>query len=183
MWCPLPQKVKDDATPQQHIPGVHILRLKWWTVLADAISSTVENYQALQMTWDDTTERLHSELRACAGGIAAQMEKSASSFGAELGRKILNTADNLSLSLQENPFQHVRDKHLSLNNCNIPIHPLWRHNRISNAKKWQRKGERRVSMRQGCSCRYGVKKDSESAAGCSTEQYHLLSDCQRPCNT
>ena len=54
------------------------------------------------MTWDAAKEATRdSEMRARIGGVAAQMEKFDFFFGVELGRKILNMADNLSRSLQE----------------------------------------------------------------------------------
>lgn len=94
------QKVKDDVTPGS--PGVRILCPTRWTVRAEALSSIAENYQALQMTWDAAKEATRdSEMRARIGGVAAQMEKFDFFFGVELGRKILNMADNLSRSLQE----------------------------------------------------------------------------------
>ena len=114
------QKVKDDVTPGS--PGVRILCPTRWTVRAEALSSIAENYQALQMTWDAAKEATRdSEMRARIGGVAAQMEKFDFFCGVELGRKILNMADNLSRSLQEKCIGMLLRR---LRPCHALPHPL-----------------------------------------------------------
>ena len=65
------------------------------------MTSIADNYVALQKTWDSASDATkHTETRARIRGVAAQMEMFDFFFGVELGRKILNMADNLSRSLQ-----------------------------------------------------------------------------------
>ena len=72
-----------------------------WTVCAEALISISENYQALQLTLEAARKATKdTEMRAQIGGVAAQMEMFIFFFGIELGRKVLNMADNLSRSLQ-----------------------------------------------------------------------------------
>ena len=93
------QKFKDDVTPGS--PGIRVLCPTRWTVRAEALASISENYQALQLTWDAAKESTRdTEMKTRIGGVAAQMEKFSFFFGVELGRKILNMADNLSRTLQ-----------------------------------------------------------------------------------
>ncbi len=93
------QKIKNEVGSGS--PGVRILCPTRWTVRAEALASISENYQALQLTWDTAKEAARdTETRARIGGVAAQMEKFDFFFGIELGRKVLNMADNLSRSLQ-----------------------------------------------------------------------------------
>ena len=93
------QKIKDKVASGS--PGVRILCPTRWTVWAEALTSIAENYQALQLTWNAAKEATKdTEMRAQIGGVAAQMEKFDFFFGVELGRKVLNMADNLSRSLQ-----------------------------------------------------------------------------------
>ena len=55
----------------------------------------------LQLTWEAAKEATKdTEMRARVLGVAAQMEKFSFFFGIELGRKVVNMADNLSRSLQ-----------------------------------------------------------------------------------
>ena len=93
------KKVKEDVTTGS--PGIRILCPTRWTVRAEALSSISENYEALQLTWDEAMEATRdTEMRARIGGVSAQMQKFDFFFGVELGRKLLNMVDNLSRSLQ-----------------------------------------------------------------------------------
>ena len=93
------KKVKEDVTTGS--PGIRILCPTRWTVRAEALSSISENYEALQLTWDEAMEATRdTEMRARIGGVSAQMKKFDFLFGVELGRKVLNMVDNLSRSLQ-----------------------------------------------------------------------------------
>ena len=93
------KKVKDDVTMGS--PGIRILCPTRWTVRAEALSSISENYEALQLTWDEAMEATRdTEMRARIGGVSAQMQKFDFLFGVELGRRLLNMVDNLSRSFQ-----------------------------------------------------------------------------------
>ena len=93
------KKLKEDVTTGS--PGIRILCPTRWTVRAEALSSISENYEALQLTWDEAIEATRdTEMRARIGGVSAQMQKFDFFFGVELGRKLLNMVDNLSRSLQ-----------------------------------------------------------------------------------
>jgi len=94
------QRIKDEVASGS--PGVRILCPTQRTVQAEALTFIAENYQALQLTWDAAKEAMKdTEMSTRIGGVAAQMEKFDFFFwGVELGRKVLNMADNLSLLLQ-----------------------------------------------------------------------------------
>ena len=82
-------------------PGVRLLCPTRWTVRAAALSSIAENYVTLRNTWYEAKDQSRdSEMRARIGGVAKQMDSFNFFLGVELGRKILNMADNLSSSLQ-----------------------------------------------------------------------------------
>ena len=72
--------MKDDVTTGS--PGIRILCPTRWTVRAEALSSISENYEALQLTWDEAMEATRdTEMRARIGGVSAQMQKFNFLFG------------------------------------------------------------------------------------------------------
>ena len=93
------EKVKIDIGLD--VPGIWLLCPTCWTVRASALTSISENYEALVETWSQAKEIvIDSEMRARIGGVAKQMETFDFFFGVELGRIVLNMADNLSKPLQ-----------------------------------------------------------------------------------
>lgn len=92
-------KVKDDIACESS--GIRLLCPTRWTVRAAALTSISENYSALRDTWNVAQqESRDSEMRARIGGVSKQMESFNFIFGVELGRTVLNMADNLSAALQ-----------------------------------------------------------------------------------
>ena len=92
-------KVKNEIACDS--PGIRLLAPTRWTVRATALTSISENYTALRETWALAKQASSdSEMRARIGGVAKQMESFDFIFGVELGRKVLNMADNLSKALQ-----------------------------------------------------------------------------------
>lgn len=93
------KKLKNDLSVDSS--GVRLLCLTRWTVRAAALLSIAENYVTLRNTWYEAKDQSRdSEMRARIGGVAKQIDSFNFFFGVELGRKILNIADNLSSSLQ-----------------------------------------------------------------------------------
>ena len=79
------KKIKEDVTTGS--PGIRILCPTQWTVRAEALSSISENYEALQLTWDEAMEATRdTEMRARITGVSAQMQKFEFLSGVELGR-------------------------------------------------------------------------------------------------
>ena len=92
-------KVKNEIACDS--PGIRLLAPTRWTVHSTALTSISENYTALRETWALVKQASSdSEMRARIGGVANQMESLDFLFGVELGRKVLNMADNLSKALQ-----------------------------------------------------------------------------------
>lgn len=73
-----------------------------WTVRAKAFRSVLDNYAALQETWDEAIEIVKdTETKARIGGISAQMKTFTFFFGVTLGELLLRHCDNLSYTLQK----------------------------------------------------------------------------------
>lgn len=93
------KKVKNNIACES--PGIRLLAPTRWTVRAAALMSISEDYTVLWDTWHLAQQQSSdSEMRACIGGVAKQMESFDFLFGVELGRMVLNMADNLSPALQ-----------------------------------------------------------------------------------
>lgn len=93
------QKVKNDIACES--PGIRLLAPTRWTVRANALVSISKNYVVLRDTWYLAQQESNdSEMRARIGGVAKQMDSFEFFFGIELGRMVLNMADNLSAALQ-----------------------------------------------------------------------------------
>ena len=76
-----------------------MLCLTCWTV--QILISVSENYEVLRDTWSLAQHGSNdSEMHGHIGGVAKQMENLDLLFGIELGRMVLNMADNLSAALQ-----------------------------------------------------------------------------------
>ena len=104
-------KVKDDIACES--PGIRLLCPTRWTVRAAALGSISENYMLLRDTWClAIKESRDSEMRARIGGVSKQMESFDFFFGIELGRMVLNMADNLSASLQGSTVSASEGQHL-----------------------------------------------------------------------
>ena len=83
-------------------PSIRTLCPTRWTVRAEALASTSENYEALLSTWEVAKESTkETEMKARILGVESQMEKFEYFFGVELGRKCLNMVENLSKTLQQ----------------------------------------------------------------------------------
>lgn len=72
------KKIKDEVT--LGAPGIRVLCPTRWTVRAEALTSTSENYEALQLTWEVAREATReatreTEMRSQIDGVAAQMRK------------------------------------------------------------------------------------------------------------
>lgn len=77
-----------------------MLCLTRWTTRAEALTSTSENYQALQSRWKAARQATKvTEARAHITGIAAQLEMFDYFFGIELEKKCLSIVNNLSRAL------------------------------------------------------------------------------------
>ncbi len=90
--------------------GIRLLSITRWTVRATALTSISENYTALMETWGLAKQAsIDSEMCARnAGGVAKQMESFDFLFGVELGRKVLNMAEKLSMALRVPLYQQVK---------------------------------------------------------------------------
>lgn len=89
-------------------PGIRSLCPTRWTVHAAALTIS-ENYVVLQDTWSLAKQQSNdSKMHACIGGVTKQMDCFAFFFGVELGRVILNMADNLSAALQGSTVPQVK---------------------------------------------------------------------------
>ena len=83
-----------------------------WTVCAAALTSISENYPQLRETWSEAKQHCsESEMRARIGGVARQME-TYEFFGVELGRTVLNMADNLPATLQGSTVSASEGQHI-----------------------------------------------------------------------
>ena len=92
-------KLKTDLSPET--PGFRVLCPTRWTVRADSLLSVIDNYTALQCTWEESLEsRLDTEVKGRIIGVKAQMETFNFFFGVCLGECILRHAENLSKTLQ-----------------------------------------------------------------------------------
>ena len=92
-------KLKSELSPET--PGFRVLCPTRWTVRANSLLSVMDNYTALQSTWDESLEsRLDTEVKSRMIGVKAQMETFNFFFGVCLGECILRHADNLSKTLQ-----------------------------------------------------------------------------------
>ena len=92
-----PWKVQNDIACES--PGIRLLCPTCWTVRI--LISVSENYEVLRDTWSLAQHGSDdSEMHGRIGGVAKQMENLDFLFGIELGRMVLNMADNLSAALQ-----------------------------------------------------------------------------------
>ena len=82
--------------------GIRLLCPTRWTVRADALKSVVDNYTALEETWEEALEvAKDTETRARIMGVASQMKTFSFFYGVILGELILRHCDNLSRTLQK----------------------------------------------------------------------------------
>ena len=73
-----------------------------WTVRATSIASIIENYEPLNMLWDQCLEEaLDPDIRGRIIGIKSQMKIFDFLFGLHISKRILSLTDNLSKSLQK----------------------------------------------------------------------------------
>ena len=92
--------VKQSVTPES--AGMRLLCPTRWTVRADALKSVLDNYTALQETWEEALEvAKDTETRARILGVAGQMKMFSFFYGVVLGELILRHCDNLSRTLQK----------------------------------------------------------------------------------
>ena len=88
--------------PGSTATGIRVLCPTKWTVRADSLASILENFQALQETWQESVEVAHdTETKARIGGVEAQMNTFDYLFGTMLGHMVLRHTDNLSRALQD----------------------------------------------------------------------------------
>lgn len=93
------EKQKEQLSPD--CPGFRVLCPTRWTVRANSLQSILDNYSALQNTWEITLEgRLDTEMKSRVLGVKAQMETFDYFYGIHLGKLVLKHADNLSKTLQ-----------------------------------------------------------------------------------
>ena len=96
-------KVKDDLDCES--PAMRLLCPTRWTVHGAALTNVSENYNVLRNTWCMAKqESSGSELRAGLGGVTKQMDAISFFFGVQLGRLVLNMADDLSATLESSYF-------------------------------------------------------------------------------
>lgn len=92
-------KLKEELSPDT--PGFRVLCPTRWTVRGNSLQSVLDNYSALQDTWEVSLEsRLDTEMKARLLGVRAQMELFDFLYGICLGKLVLKHADNLSKTLQ-----------------------------------------------------------------------------------
>ena len=92
-------KLKEELSPST--PGFRVLCPTRWTVRGNSLQSVLDNYAALQDTWEVTLEgRLDTEMKSRVLGVRAQMETFDFFYGVYLGKLVLKHADNLSRTLQ-----------------------------------------------------------------------------------
>ncbi len=93
------EKIKSELAPDT--PGFRTLCPTRWTVRAASLESVVNNYNVLQVLWENALEAsTDSEVRARLLGVQATMTKFSYLFGVVLGECILTHTDNLSKTLQ-----------------------------------------------------------------------------------
>ena len=91
--------LKEELSPDT--PGFRVLCPTRWTVRANSLQSVLDNYAALQSTWETTLEsKLDTEMKSRVLGVRAQMETFDFFYGVYLGKLVLKHADNLSKTLQ-----------------------------------------------------------------------------------
>ena len=82
-------------------PGICLLAPTHWKVRAAALTSILVHYLVTKETWVCAKQACsQSEMCTQIGGITKGMESFDFLFGVELGRKVLNMADNLSMALR-----------------------------------------------------------------------------------
>lgn len=96
------------AEMQLDTPGLKVLCPTRWTIRAESYKRVLENYDALQLEWDECLEgKLDSEMRARIIGVKAQMESFDYFFALNLGQRIYSHTDNLSKTLQQGKLSAV----------------------------------------------------------------------------
>ena len=97
------QQIKQEV--QADTPGIRVLCPTRWTVQADSVKSTLDNYDYLTELWDEAYEvTKETEARGRIKGVAAQMTTFEFYFGASLAHLLLCHTDNLSRTLQQRIF-------------------------------------------------------------------------------
>ena len=92
-------KLKSELSAET--PGFKVLCSTRWNVRANSLLSVMDNYTALQHTWDESLDsRLDREVKSRVIGVKAQTETFNFFLGVCLGECILRHADNLSKTLQ-----------------------------------------------------------------------------------
>lgn len=95
-------KRKKETLPGMCITGIRVLCPTRWTVRADALTSILQNFEALQETWEEAVEVVcDTETKARIRGVSAAMKTFDFLFGVMLGEIILRHTDNLSRTLQQ----------------------------------------------------------------------------------
>ena len=90
-----------------------ILCPKRWTVRTEALASIAENYEALQLTWHTAKDAVRDiEMRACIGGVAAQMEHFNFFLVFSLEGNCSTMWMTCHILYKSEPFQHVKGKSL-----------------------------------------------------------------------
>ena len=121
-----------EATQEFDTPGIRLLCPTRWTVWADSLNSSLENYSILVELWSTALQHTKdTEIKSRIQGVAAQMATFNSYFGSSLALLILRHADNLSKSLQtkdmsaaEGIKSYLRStmSHQRLNHLNMVLH-------------------------------------------------------------
>ena len=81
--------------------GIRVLCPTRWTVRKDSISSILQNYEELRVTFDKGKQLVNDmEMKACILGIGSKMDDFEFLFGLLLGELIFGNCDNVSKALQ-----------------------------------------------------------------------------------
>ena len=95
-------------------PGVRVLCPTRWTVRAEALASIINNFDSLQMTWEEAVEVVRdTETKARIHGVSAVMNIFNFLFGCMLGEMILKHSDNLSSTLQHKSLSAAEGQYIA----------------------------------------------------------------------
>ena len=93
------QRLKQELTIQS--PGIRVICPTRWTVHAQSLHSILDNYEALQVLWEESLEFVkEAEMRSRIMGVLSRMTSFDFLFGVLLGELLFRHSDNLSKALQ-----------------------------------------------------------------------------------
>ena len=117
------QQLKE-SLPGSSAPGLRVLCPTRWTVRTDSLKSVIDNYVALEGTWEETADATKdTETKACIHGVSVLMKTLDYLFGNTLGEMILRHTDNLSSTLHNKHLWASEGQQIAhLLQCMILLH-------------------------------------------------------------